>query len=77
VGPASLESTALRNRDGFWGEVRIKFLQQQYPLSLPRSLSFLLYREWKIFLDARFQWVSLKTFEYNIIDYYFGIQAEK
>ncbi|MDD2328417.1 MAG: hypothetical protein PHZ13_08915, partial [bacterium] len=27
----------------------------------------------KYFFDARFQWVSLKTFEYNVVDYYFSI----
>jgi len=31
----------------------------------------------KYFFDARFQWVSLKTFEFNPLDYYFSIPGNE
>ncbi|MCE7056609.1 RagB/SusD family nutrient uptake outer membrane protein [Algoriphagus sp. AGSA1] len=61
-------------RDGFWGEQRDKedfSMNSRYRF---RGLyPFLSAESGKYFFDARFQWVSLKTFEYNIIDYYFAI----
>ncbi|GAB3660728.1 RagB/SusD family nutrient uptake outer membrane protein [Echinicola sediminis] len=61
-------------RDGFWGETRNKedfSMNSRYRF---RGLyPFLSAESGKYFFDARFQWVSLKTFEYNIIDYYFAI----
>ncbi|WPR73767.1 RagB/SusD family nutrient uptake outer membrane protein [Algoriphagus sp. NG3] len=63
-------------RDGFWGETRDKedfSMNSRYRF---RGLyPFLSTESGKYFFDARFQWVSLKTFEYNIIDYYFAIPA--
>lgn len=61
-------------RDGFWGETRDKDLYSNSARYRFRGLyPFLATENGKYFFDARFQWVSLKTFEYNIIDYYFGI----
>ena len=61
-------------RDGFWGETRDKDLFSNNSRYRFRGLyPFLSTQNGKYFFDARFQWVSLKTFEYNIIDYYFGI----
>ncbi|WP_057939190.1 RagB/SusD family nutrient uptake outer membrane protein [Algoriphagus resistens] len=63
-------------RDGFWGEQRDKedfSMNSRYRF---RGLyPFLSAESGKYFFDARFQWVSLKTFEYNIIDYYFAIPS--
>ncbi len=62
------------NRDGFWGEKRNKDSFSSNSRYRFRGLyPFLSAESGKYFFDARFQWVSLKTFEYNIIDYYFGI----
>jgi hypothetical protein len=61
-------------RDGFWGETRDKDAFSNNSRYRFRGLyPFLSTQSGKYFFDARFQWVSLKTFEYNIIDYYFGI----
>ncbi|MCH7408520.1 RagB/SusD family nutrient uptake outer membrane protein [Belliella sp. DSM 111904] len=61
-------------RDGFWGENRPKedfSVDTRYRF---RGLyPFLSAETGRYFFDARFQWVSLKTFEFNIVDYYFGI----
>jgi hypothetical protein len=61
-------------RDGFWGETRDKDAFSNNSRYRFRGLyPFFSTQSGKYFFDARFQWVSLKTFEYNIIDYYFGI----
>ncbi|HYF68312.1 MAG TPA: RagB/SusD family nutrient uptake outer membrane protein [Ohtaekwangia sp.] len=61
-------------RDGFWGEVRDKDAFSSNARYRFRGLyPFFSTEAGKYFFDARFQWVSLKTFEYNIIDYYFAI----
>jgi starch-binding outer membrane protein, SusD/RagB family len=62
------------NRDGFWGEERPKDDFSNNARYRFRGLyPFYSSQAKKYFFDARFQWVSLKTFEYNVIDYYFGI----
>lgn len=64
------------NRDGFWGEVRDKDAFSNNTRYRFRGLyPFFSTESGKYFFDARFQWISLKTFEYNIIDYYFGIPS--
>lgn len=61
-------------RDGFWGEFRPKEMFSNNSRYRFRGLyPFLSTETGKYFFDARFQWVSLKTFEYNIVDYYFAI----
>jgi hypothetical protein len=61
-------------RDGFWGETRDKDAYSNNSRYRFRGLyPFFSTQTGKYFFDARFQWVSLKTFEYNPIDYYFGI----
>jgi hypothetical protein len=61
-------------RDGFWGENRDKDAFSSNARYRFRGLyPFFSTQTGQYFFDARFQWVSLKTFEYNIIDYYFAI----
>lgn len=61
-------------RDGFWGEFRNKDAYSSSARYRFRGLyPFLSTQSGKYFFDAHFQWVSLKTFEYNIVDYYFEI----
>lgn len=61
-------------RDGFWGETRNKDLFSNNARYRFRGLyPFFSTETGKYFFDARFQWVSLKTYEYNIVDYYFAI----
>jgi hypothetical protein len=61
-------------RDGFWGETRNKDAFSSNARYRFRGLyPFFSTQSGKYFFDARFQWVSLKTFEYNTIDYYFVI----
>lgn len=61
-------------RDGFWGEFRNKDAFSSNARYRFRGLyPFFSTQTGKYFFDARFQWVSLKTFEYNIVDYYFKI----
>lgn len=63
-------------RDGFWGETRDKDAFSSNARYRFRGLyPFFSTQSGKYFFDARFQWVSLKTFEYNIIDYYFAIPS--
>jgi len=65
-------------RDGFWGEYKNKDIYSNSARYRFRGLyPFLSTQTGKYFFDARFQWVSLKTFEYNIIDYYFAIPSEE
>lgn len=61
-------------REGFWGEFRDKDAFSSNARYRFRGLyPFLSTETGQYFFDARFQWVSLKTFEYNIVDYYFAI----
>lgn len=65
-------------RDGFWGEERDKSTYSNNSRYRFRGLyPFLSTQTGKYFFDARFQWVSLKTFEFNPIDYYFGIPGNE
>lgn len=65
-------------RDGFWGEERDKDLFSNSARYRFRGLyPFFSTESGKWFFDARFQWVSLKTFEYNVIDYYFAIPGNE
>ncbi len=62
------------NRDGFWGETRDKNMYSNNSRYRFRGLyPFFSTQSGKYFFDAHFQWVSMKTFEYNPIDYYFAI----
>lgn len=64
------------NRDGFWGEERDKNLYSNNTRYRFRGLyPFYSTVADKYFFDARFQWVSMKTFEYTILDYYFSIPS--
>lgn len=66
------------NRDGFWGENRPKDAFSSNTRYRFRGLyPFQSTQNGKWFFDARFQWVSLKTFEYSIIDYYFAIPGNE
>jgi hypothetical protein len=61
-------------RDGFWGETKDKDAYSNNSRYRFRGLyPFFSTQTRKWFFDARFQWVSLKTFEYNPLDYYFEI----
>ena len=61
-------------RDDFWGEVKSKDSYSNNSRYRFRGLyPFFSTETGKYFFDARFQAVSMKTFEYNPIDYYFGI----
>jgi starch-binding outer membrane protein, SusD/RagB family len=61
-------------RDGFWGETRNKDSYSNSSRYRFRGLyPFFSTATGKYFFDAHFQWVSQKTFEYNIVDYYFAI----
>jgi hypothetical protein len=64
------------NREGFWGENRDKdFYSNNSHYRFRGLYPFFSTQAGKWFFDARFQWVSLKTFEYNAIDYYFEIPS--
>ncbi|HEX3008035.1 MAG TPA: RagB/SusD family nutrient uptake outer membrane protein [Bacteroidales bacterium] len=66
------------NRDGFWGEVKDKDKYSNNARYRFRGLyPFFSTQTGKYFFDAHFQWVSLKTFEYNPIDYYFAIPGDQ
>lgn len=61
-------------RDLFWGEEREKELFSNNSRYKFRGLyPFLSSQTGKYFFDAHFQWVAQKTFEYNVVDYYFAI----
>lgn len=65
-----------QGRDEFWGESRDKSLYSNNARYRFRGLyPFFSTQTGKYFFDARFQWVSLKTFEFNAIDYYFAIPS--
>ena len=57
-----------RNRDTFSNNSRFRF-RGLYPFYSTKAK--------KYFFDAHFQWVSLKTFEYNVLDYYFAIPSNE
>lgn len=62
------------NRDGFWGETRNKDVYSNNSRYRFRGLyPFFSTQTGQYFFDARFQWVALKTYEYNPVDYYFAI----
>lgn len=66
------------NRDGFWGETKNKDMYSNNTRYRFRGLyPFLSAETGKYFFDARFQMVSMKTFEYKPIDYYFEIPSSE
>lgn len=61
-------------RDGFWGETKNKDLYSNGSNFRFRGLyPFLSTATGKYFFDAHFQAISLKTFSYSPLDYYFAI----
>lgn len=65
-------------RDGFWGEARDKRTFSNNSRYRFRGLyPFYSTKADKYFFDARFQWVSSRTFDYNVIDYYFAIPGNE
>ncbi len=65
-------------RDDFWGEYRDKDSFSSNARYRFRGLyPFFSTETGKYFFDAHFQWVSLKTYEYNIVDYYFAIPNDE
>lgn len=66
------------NRDGFWGEVRDKDKFSSNSHYRFRGIyPFYSAQDKKWFYDVKFQWVKPKDFEYNTIDYYFGIPGDE
>lgn len=62
------------NRDGFWGEQRDKTMYSDNSRYRFRGLyPFYSTKAKKWFFDVHFQFISLKTFDYSILDYYFNI----
>ncbi len=65
-------------RDEFWGETRDADQFSNNSRYRFRGLyPFFSTESGQYFFDARFQWVSLKTFEYNVVDYYFAIPGNE
>lgn len=65
-------------RDGFWGETRDKNLYSDGTNYRFRGLyPFFSTKAGKYFFDTHFQWVSMKTFGYTILDYYFAIPSDE
>lgn len=65
-------------RDGFWGENRPKDNYSNNENFKFRGLyPFFSTAEGKYFFDARFQWISPKTFRYTPVDYYFSIPGNE
>lgn len=63
-------------RDGFWGETRDKNKFSNNENYRLRGLyPFFSTETGQYFFDARFQWVSSKTFGYKTLDYYFEIPS--
>lgn len=61
-------------RDGFWGEQRDKDAFSNNSRYRFRGIyPFYSSQAKKWFFDAHFQYMSMKTFEYNVISYYFAI----
>ncbi len=62
------------NRDGFWGETRDKDKFSSNSHYRFRGIyPFYSAQDKKWFYDVRFECISHKEFDYNTIDYYFGI----
>jgi len=65
-------------RDGFWGTQKDKNLYSNNENFRFRGLyPFFSTAAGKYFFDARFQWVSTKTFRYTPVDYYFEIPGDE
>ncbi|MDR3366106.1 MAG: RagB/SusD family nutrient uptake outer membrane protein [Prevotellaceae bacterium] len=65
-------------RDYFWGEYKDKTTFGSSSSYRFRGLyPFYSVQSGKYFFDARFQWVALKTFGYNTVDYYFSIPGNE
>lgn len=65
-------------RDGFWGQTRNKDAYSNQSRYRFRGIyPFYSTVAGKYFFDVRFQWVSLKTFDYSILDYYFSIPGNE
>ncbi|WP_343559708.1 RagB/SusD family nutrient uptake outer membrane protein [Sphingobacterium sp.] len=65
-------------RDGFWGTQKDKNLYSNNENFRFRGLyPFFSTATGKYFFDARFQWVSTKTFRYTPVDYYFEIPGDE
>ena len=65
-------------RDGFWGEQQDKDAYSNNSNYRFRGLyPFYSTKAGKWFFDAHFQAISLKTFNYNILDYYFAIPSNE
>ena len=63
-------------RDGFWGETRDKNMYSSQARYRFRGIyPFYSTKANKYFFDAHYQWVSQKTFEYTVLDYYFSIPS--
>lgn len=63
-------------RDGFWGETRDKnSFSNNENYRLRGLYPFFSTETGQYFFDARFQWVSSKTFGYKTLDYYFEIPS--
>lgn len=61
-------------RDGFWGEERDKTTYSNNNQYRFRGLyPFYSTKDKKWFYDIHFQFISQKTFEYNVLDYYWAI----
>lgn len=65
-------------RDGFWGQTRNKDAYSNQSRYRFRGIyPFYSTVAGKYFFDVRYQWVSLKTFDYSILDYYFSIPGNE
>lgn len=64
------------NRDGFWGEKRdSKEFSSGTQFRFKGLYPFYSSETGKYFFDESYQWVSMKTFGYNVVDYYFSIPS--
>lgn len=64
------------NRDGFWGEQRdSKLYSSGTQFRFKGLYPFYSSETGKYFFDESYQWVSMKTFNYNVLDYYFAIPS--
>jgi hypothetical protein len=63
-------------RDGFWGEIRNKSVYSSNASYRFRGLyPFYSSQAGKYFFDAHFHWVSIHTYTFDPIDYYFAIPS--
>ncbi len=63
-------------RSGFWGESRDKDMYSNQARYRFRGIyPFYSTKAKKYFFDSHYQWVSQKTFEYTVLDYYFSIPS--